>query len=365
MKSFLKLWLTSLFVSLTSVVFAQPVRWHNPLQSSFPVVRGRGWQEELKDNYARLPQRFKDVVRPQVWNLSRESAGLSVDFRSNAKEIRVKYVVSGGFSMPHMPATGVSGVDLYATDSKGNQRWCAAKYAFGDTITYTYTNLWCSDMSEGDVYRLYLPPYNSVKFMEIGVPDGAEFHFLPVKQKNPLVIYGTSIAQGACASRPGMMWGNILDRTTGHPVINLGFSGNGRLEPELFKALAEIKAGLYIIDCMPNLTGKDTSVIYDRTLAGVKLLRAKTQTPILLVEHCGYMNDVSNHERRQAYAASNKELKRAFNALKNQKVKGLYYLTKEELGFTSDCQVEGVHANDVGMMQYAKAYGRKIKEILK
>lgn len=47
---------------------------------------------------------------------------------------------------------------------------------------------------------------------------------------HPIVLYGTSIAQGACASRPGMAWGNIVSRSLEIPLINLGFSGNGKLE---------------------------------------------------------------------------------------------------------------------------------------
>ena len=265
-------------------------KWGNPQTQTYSVVRGQAWTDELKGTYARLPLRVEKEVRKPVWDLSQNSAGLSVAFRSNASTIKVRYVVKGGLSMPHMPATGVSGLDLYATDGNGVSRWCRGKYAFGDTITYSYDNLtYFTDPAKGYEFELYLPPYNTVSWMEIGVPQNASFRFLPVSQEKPLVIYGTSIAQGACASRPGMIWGNIINRQLQHPVINLGFSGNGKLEPELFNLLSEIDAKLYIIDCMPNLPGKEASkVIYERTLAGFKKLREKTQAPILLVEHSGY-----------------------------------------------------------------------------
>lgn len=178
----------------------------------------------------------------------------------------------GGLSMPHMPATGVSGIDLYATDNNGQERWCAGNYSMGDTIVYNFRGLsYAAKSGNGFEYQLFLPLYNSVSWMEIGVPADASFRFLRVSQEKPLVIYGTSIAQGACASRPGMAWGNILNRKLGHPVINLGFSGNGKLEEALFDLLSEIDARLYIIDCMPNLAGKEASaVVYQRTLEGVK-----------------------------------------------------------------------------------------------
>lgn len=143
--------------------------------------------------------------------------------------------------MPHMPATGVSGVDLYMKDANGQALWCAGKYSFGDTVRYTYDNLTYRRQSDkGNEFCLYLPLYNGVNLMEIGVPAGSHFEFAAPSKKKPVVIYGTSIAQGACASRPGMAWTNILQRKLDFPVVNLGFSGNGRLEEEFFRLLAEL-----------------------------------------------------------------------------------------------------------------------------
>ena len=348
------------------IVLQAQTKWENPLKQSFATIAGRAWNEETKDTYDRLPQRAKEKVRTPLWNLSRESAGLSVSFYSNAPEIKVRYTVRGGFSMPHMPSTGVSGVDLYAIDSDGRQRWCGAKYAFGDTVSYTYSKLsYESRHEQGYEYRLFLPLYNSVSWLEIGVPAQSTLSFLPVSNEKPLVVYGTSIAQGACASRPGMAWTNIVSRQTAHPVINLGFSGNGKLETELFQLLAEIDAKLYIIDCMPNLPGEEASkLIYDRTLQGVDILRKQSQAPILLVEHAGYTNDLTSKETETSYKVANVELRRAYEALQKKGVSQIYYLTKEEIGLSIDAAVEGVHPNDLGMQQYADSYTRKIKEIL-
>ena len=81
------------------------------------------------------------------------------------------------------------------------------------------------DGNTGFFFRLY----NNVKWMEIGTPEGTKFTPLAIRPDKPIVVYGTSIAQGACASRPGMAWPAILGRKLDHPLINLGFSGNGML----------------------------------------------------------------------------------------------------------------------------------------
>lgn len=342
------------------------IKWSNPLDQPFPVIRGRAWHNEQQRTYARLPLKAKNLVNKAVWNLSQQSAGLSIAFYSNSPEIKIKYTVTGGRSMAHMPATGVWGVDLYATDRNGRSRWCAAKYSLGDTLVYTYDGLTYEDASnKGYEYTLFLPLYNSVSFLEIGVKDNASISFIPVSEEKPLVVYGTSIAQGACASRPGMAWINIINRTMEHPVVNLGFSGSGKLEKELFELLAETDAKLYIIDCMPNMISPaDTAVIAERILTGIKTLRTRNQAPVLLVEHSGYMNEYTSDRAEASYRASNRQLRKAYNTLMQQEP-DIYYLTKEEIGLSMDAMVEGVHPSDLGMQQYADSYVKKIREILK
>ena len=340
-------------------------QWHNPMAEESPTVHGQAWQDELKGTYWRLPERAKAIVRKPVWDLSRSSAGLSIVFRTNAPEIQVRYQVVGGYGMAHMPATGKSGVDLYATDIHGRQRWCAAKYAFGDTIRYNYPKLsYATDPGHGYEYQLFLPPYNEVKWLEIGVPEGSKFAFLPPSQEKPIVIYGTSIAQGACASRPGMVWGNIINRVLQHPVINLGFSGNGQLDAETFDFIAEIDAKLFIIDCMQNMTNERTSLIYERTVQGIRKIRRQSNAPILVVEHNGYANEFSSLDAEDSYRKTNIELRRAYKDLQAEGIRNLHYLTKEEIGFTQEATVEAIHPSDLGMQIYADAYIPKIKEIL-
>lgn len=341
------------------------LQWKNPLAESFQTVHGQAWQDELKGTYYRLPERAKEVVRKPVWGLSKHSAGLSIVFRSNAPEIKVRYAVTEGFAMAHMPATGKSGVDLYATDANGKLRWCAAKYAFGDTITYTYSHLsYVTDLKQGYEYQLFLPPYNEIKWLEIGVDKEYTLRFLPASKEKPIVLYGTSIAQGACASRPGMVFGNIINRTLQHPVVNLGFSGNGQMEPEVFDFLSEIDAKMFILDNMPNMNKERTGLIYERATNGIRKLRQKSNAPILLVEHNGYANEFSSLDAEDSYRKTNIELRRVYQTLKAEGIKELYYLTKEEIGFTQDATVEAIHPSDLGMQIYADAYIPKIKEIL-
>jgi len=380
MKRYLLL-VSACFFVFPSFSHDEPLKWWNPRQNEFPVVEGQAWAGETKEPYDRLPARAEGKVPPAVWNLSQQSAGLMIRFRSNSPQIVVRYIskpkgANGNYGMDHMPATGVSGVDLYAITNEGQEIWCTAKRSFGDTITYRYEGLRPSDNYHtlGREYRLYLPLYNSVSWMEVGVEEEAHFKPLPVRKEKPIVVYGTSIAHGACASRPGMAWTAILGRKMDRPLINLAFSGNGRLDASVADYVNELDAKVFVLDCLPNLipaTWERLGIngeqgLKDRVLASVRTLRAKhPSTPILLVDHAGYTEALVNDTRLAEYTTANRVQQEAFYQLKKEGVDGLFYLTKEEIGLGLDDMVDGTHPTDLGMLHYAQGYEKSLRAILK
>src|SRR5262249_21643225 len=129
------------------------------------------------------------------------------------------------------------------------------------------------------------PLYNGISSVELGLPKGAKLEKAPPRpahRSKPVVFYGTSIVQGGCASRPGMVHTAILGRRLECPVVNLGFSGSGKMEPELANLLAEIDAAVYVLDCLPNM---NLEMVGKRVEPFVKILRkARPETPIVFVE---------------------------------------------------------------------------------
>jgi len=359
--------LVVLFALSFTSVFAQ-TKWFNPLDGDEPSIQGRAWNKEIGKSFNRFPMRAKSLVRPDVWYLSTNSTGLNIVFYTNSPEIIVKYTVSGGLSLVNLTTIATSGVDMYVTDSDGKTEWCACpgNYSFGssakDTIVYHYKNLEYANKGRGGKYQLFLPLYNSVTSMQIGVPQDSKFQFAAKPQEKPILVYGTSIAQGASASRPAMAWSNIVARRTGSPVINLGFSGNGRLESAVFDLISEVDAQMYIIDCMPNMYLWHDSIV-NRTIAGVKKIRAKSSAPIMLVENDGYKYSNTNKPIKIECEVTNQELHKAYDKLLAMGEKNIYYLTLEDIGLTPDSQIDGWHASDIGMEQYANAYVKKINEI--
>ena len=346
-----------------SLALSAQTKWYDPLQNGCGV-QGQGWPE-LNSTYFRLPDRAEDVVPGSVWGLSRQSAGLNLVFRTDAKSFTVKFKVKGGLSMYHMPSTGVSGIDVYAVDRDGVKRWCAPTFSAGlstEGCKYEYDNVTMFPERGGSYeYHMYLGLYNSVESLEIGVPEDAHITFCPSSIEKPIVVYGTSIAQGACASRPGNCWTGILDRELDHPVVNLGFSGSGKLEPEVVGMINEIDAAMFIIDCLPNLANPKFPVT-DLVYNAVAQLREAHDCPILLVEHSGYMGESANLDRSN-YRMANSWQRKAYNDLLADGYKDIFYLTSEEIGLGMDGMVEGVHPNDLGMRRQADAVEKKVREI--
>jgi hypothetical protein len=348
------------FAAIPNLVQSMPsvLTWHNVRDWG---VEGRGWPETLRD-YDRLPGKAETTVPEAVWNLSRHSAGMSTRFVSDAETIWVRYsLLSDRLAMPHMPATGVSGLDLYSEDADGIDRWVSVVKPTEQTMEVAIAK----DLRPGRRrYTLYLPLYNGVESLEIGIDSSALFEPVAPRTERPILFYGTSIVHGACASRPGMAFTSILERRLNRPVINLGFSGSGKMEPEVGALLAEIDPCVYVIDCLPNM---NAAMITERAAPLVRQLRtAHPDTPILLVEDRTFANAPFFPARHSHHRDSRAAFKAAYQELRDSGVEGLRYHYGDGLiGFDAEGTTDGSHPNDLGMFRYADAYEPILQGILR
>ncbi len=323
-------------------------------------VEGQGWDPaDLKARYDRLPAKAEGIVREAVWNLGRHSAGISFRFNTDATEITINYEVgSPSLGMTNMPPTGKSGIDLYAFD-EGKWKWVDVTRPTEAVTEHTISGLDPGMRS----YMAYLPLYNTTKSVKIGVSPASKFEPVAPREEKPIVFYGTSITHGASASRPGMTHPAILGRRLDIPVVNLGFSGNGRMEPEVGALIAEIDAALYVIDCLPNMDG---TTVAERAEPLVRQIREiRPDTPILLVEDRTFTNAWIFKSRRDRHEGNRASLIRAFDNLVSSGVNSLYYLEGDGLlGDDTEGATDGSHPNDLGFMRQADAFEPAIKEAL-
>lgn len=324
-------------------------------------VQGRGWAEEA-DFYRRLPARAEGKVTPAVWRLSEHTSGMYVRFNTNASALRVKWSLTGqNLAMPHFAATGVSGVDLYVKTDKGDWRWLAVGQPtkFPENETSFFTGVGAVERE----YLLYLPLYNGIESLHIGIPEGATVTAAVTEGRPSIVFYGTSITQGGCASRAGMSTTAILGRKIDREMINLGFSGSGKMEPEMAHLLAELDPALFFIDCLPNLTAEEVA---ERVEPFIRILREKRpSTPIILAEGITYDDAFFVESRNQRSLQSRQALRTAYENLFNDGYRNLYYQIGEgQLGFDGEATVDGTHPTDLGFVRQAQVYQTLIESVL-
>lgn len=330
----------------------EAVHWHDLRELE---IEGKGWVDTASF-YDRLPARAQGKVREPVWDLSRHSAGFCARFVTEAAAIQARWTLTAqSLAMPHMPATGVSGLDLYARTDQGAWRWLAVGIPQAQTSQVQLVTGLPPGRRE---YLLYLPLYNGVSAVEIGLPPGCALEQAPPRpsgRRRPLVFYGTSITQGGCASRPGMVHTALLGRWLDCPVINLGFSGNGRMEPEITALLAELDAAAFVIDCLPNMAAQEVA---ERTVPLVQTLRrARPATPVVLVEDRSYTNAFFLASARQGNLDRRAALRAAHAELLAQGLGDLHYLPGEDLlGGDDEGTVDSSHPTDLGFMRQAQAF---------
>jgi hypothetical protein len=340
----------------TQAALPDNLTWHDVRDGG---VEGRGF-DDTESYFDRLPKRAKGVVRPEVWSLSRNTAGMSVRFASDSPALYIRYeTTSPTLAMPHMPATGVSGVDLY-TQLDGQWHWMAThspKAAMNAAAI-------AQNVPTGKrAYLLNLPLYNGVKSLEIGVPKGTTFEPTAPRKAKPILFYGTSITQGGCASRPGMAFCAILGRRLDRPMLNFGFSGNGRMEIEVARFLAELDPAIFVLDCMGNMLKLP---IKPRTIEVTKYLREKhPQTPILMLEERINPDAVVMKEKFESHRERCAEMRAAYDELVADGIGDLHYQKGDDLiGADGEGTVDGSHPNDLGMMRYADALEPTLRALL-
>lgn len=335
------------FVLLLPLLAAAEVRW---LDVKTLRVEGQGWSD-VKSPFDRLPAKAENLVRAPVWGLSHDSAGILVRFRTDAKEIRARWTLrKKNLALPHMPATGVSGLDLYV-NFNGTWRWIGNGRP--EVFPLNEKTLVTGLTAEQRDYLLYLPLYNGVEAVEIGVADDVKISAPAATLQKPVVFYGTSILQGGCAARPGMAYPSIIGRMLNWPTINLGFSGNGKSELEMAKLMAELDPAAYVLDSLPNLSGAEDLA---RVEPFIKVLRdAHPQTPIVLVENVMYQGWRLLAGRRKSFEDKNIHLRALYERLK-QTDTNLFYVEAEHLfGDDDEATVDGTHPTDIGFKRMADA----------
>lgn len=325
-------------------------------------IEGRGWDDaDLGHRWDRLPARAEAMVRGPVWTLSHHTAGFAIPFECDSPKIQARWTSRTPFlDMDHMTNTGEAGLDLYAMDGD-TLRWCGVGRAPRDPSNEKEL-VPCAP--EGMTqYMLYLPLYNGIETLELGIEPGSTIRSLPHRDTRPICFYGTSITQGGCASRPGMAYPSILGRRLNRETINLGFSGNGRMDLEVADLMADIDAEIFVLDCFANM---NIELVNANMLEFIRRLRAShPNTPIVIIEMAVYQDYWFNADRRAEIDEENALTRAYYEQLVEEGMTGLIYLESAGMiGDDSAGTVDGIHSTDLGFVRMADSLEPVLRELL-
>ena len=327
----------------------------------FPVY-GKAYNEE-GPRYRRLPESLHGVVRDKLWELGTNSSGLYIRFRSNAPEIYARWTNTGNH-MPHMTDCGVGGLDLYAWID-GEWHFIGSGFNWG-AIKKEHSRKLVGNMEAKErEYMLYLALYDEIVSLELGVPEGYTLE-QPVLDKprsdSPVVMYGTSILQGGCASRPGMAHTNILARRLDRTVINLGFSGNAFLDLEIAHLMAGVaNPAIYVLDYVPNAK---PDRIRENGEKFYRILRdAHPSVPIVFVEDPLFPHSLVDQAIAEEIRSKNEAQAALFKQLQDAGEQNIYYIPAQGMTLEED-YVDAIHFTDRGMEHYASHIAPLLESLL-
>ena len=294
-----------------------------------------------------------------VKQLLTNSAGLAISFKTNSKTIGAKWCVTDRKAAVNMTPIGQKGLDLYI---KRNGKWQFAGVGRPSKTCSEAMIVKSMDGSEKECL-LFLPLYDELKSIEIGIDEGSKITALANPFKKRIAIYGSSIVQGASAGRPGMAYPAILSRNTGLYFMNLGISGNAKMEPSAAKMVSDVVADAFILDCIPN---PNPTQIKERTEDFAKTIRAKhPKAPIIFIQTIIREHSYFDLAVQRVVKGQNEEITAAVNRLKASGMKDVYLISAEKLlGDDHDGTTDGTHPNDLGFYRMAEQLGPQLTKIL-
>ena len=315
--------------------------------------------------FRRLPVHPPEPLPEGVEGLANSTAGGTLRLRTDSRRLALRVELAGRANMDHMPATGQCGFDLYV-GAPGAERFARVVRYDHTQIDYEVELFSQPERAWRDL-TLHFPLYQGVRRLEIGLEPGAELAApAPRRITTPLVFYGTSITQGGCAARPGMAYPAILARRLQAECLNLGFSGNGRGEPEVARALALLPAcALFVLDYDANCPDAEH---LSRTLpVFIEILRQRHRdTPILVVSRIRSATEAWNPDAaagRETRAAAQQQVVQRLGAAGDKR---LFFLDGADLlgdGY-DECTVDGSHPTDLGFLRMADSMEPLLRSIL-
>ena len=341
----------------------EDTEWFSVLDLPFAIHGMENVEEERR--YRRLPGEFARTVNEGVWGLCRNTAGGRVRFATDSPFIAIRVVEPYSEIVPHMTVAAKNGFSLYsdkaylgmfAPSFRRIQHGIETeKIGFGGILE---NNFGLSDMT------LFFPLYSDVESVHIGLKRGCILHSpAPYKHTRPVLFYGSSITQGACASKPGDDYVNRLSRMLDTDILNFGFSGSAMGEPVMAEYLSSFDPSVFVFDYDHNAPSYEH--LRKTHYPFYKVFRdAHPTTPIILMTMPGFAEDQYKPTRNPRYQT----ILDTYNRARAEGDENIYFLNAygcfgEKL--SGECgTIDRCHPDSLGFLRMANLVYPLLNELL-
>lgn len=313
----------------------------------------------FKENgmFRRMPECVAESVSKGVYGLHTNTAGGRVRFVTNSAYVAIKTEYSP-CGKPHFALTGSSGFDMY-TGIGENARY-AGTFIPPVNVEDGYESVIDFETSEERVITINFPLYSDVRKLHIGLQKGASLLQAPEYQiKKPVVYYGSSITQGACASKPGSCYPSMLSRKFDCDYINLGFAGGAKGEEIMGEYLAGLEMSMFVMDYDHNAPNS-TRLKETHSRLFYQIRSRNPELPIIIMPRPRYYHRGEDKVRFDV-------IERTYLDAKAQGDEHVYFISNTKLMalVQDNGSVDNTHPTDSGFLSMAFALQDVFKEILK
>ena len=301
--------------------------------------------------------RFKGFTKSEN-NQVRNSAGIAVAFKTNAKNISVLTEYgdvgwpnnTGGFS--------ARGYDLYI---KRDGRWIWAGAGVSGDLTKPFNVISNMDGTMKECL-LYLPILSEEYSVKIGVEEGAVLEAIPNPFRHRIGIFGSSFTHGISTSRAGMAYPDIFTRDTGLQLLSLGCSGNCKLQSYFADVLAAADVDAFIFDTFSNPSPEQ---IQERLFPFIEKVQAAHPGKPLIFQRTIYRERRNFNTGTAASEANRIAVVDSLMKIACKKYKDVYYIHPNASAPDHETTQDGTHPSDRGYQLWAQSIEKPVKKILR
>ena len=288
-------------------------------------------------------------------------AGLAVLFKTNSTVITVKTDYGQEWKSVSTMALAYRGYDLYI---KKDGKWIYAESGATQQGKHSEDNIVIirnMDNKEKEC-MLYLPIYSEVYSVQIGIQEGAYIEPLESPFKYRIGIFGSSFTHGISTSRAGMSYPMQLMRSTGLQFLNLGCSGNCKMQPYFADVLCDAKVDALVFDAFSN---PDAKMIEERLFPFIEKIQAAHPGIPLIFQQTIYRESRNFNVATDAAERAKIETAERLMAEACKKYKDVYFIKTNASLPSHETSVDATHPDNYGYTLWARSIEKPVLKILK